>query len=507
MKAPIFAGSMFVHQLKRGRAIRLALPIVVFSATAAWLYLPHILFLGPCGIHFIRQTDSIAFMMNYGHTSWNFFNPSIYSLREAPVDGHAVAEFPLLYYIAALGRSVFGFAYTSLRSMHLLFVIAGHVLLARTAARWLGSIIAGTFFSLWMFSSSVVVYYAANYLPDAAAYGLVLCGLCMVIDDLDHGKTRHSGIGIWLLTLAGLLKAPASLYLIATTGTIFLLNRLHWNKENQKRVIWGCIGMVVCLCWHLYAILYNNYHHTHYFMTWAEPIWSMSTQSRESTWQFVFQYWWTKYHHPTTWHLFAVLLFTGIFLARRIPLQVRVLMGFLLPAFIAYGLLFFRKFADHDYYFLTIAPIIALGIMASLSAIRGLATRRWQVAGLAGLMVILSIMGMTLARTNLDRRYSAPDAFTVSTVLENKILPVFADQGIPLTSKVVVLGDPSPDGALLFMERKGWAYGPKDRLPPLDSLIGLGATQLLVLGPTGTKCDRFKLLKEQDNWRLFSLDQ
>lgn len=422
------------------------------------------------------------------------------------MNGHAVAEFPILYYVAALIKAAFGISYTSLRSIHLFFVLGGHVLLSYTAARWLGSVVAGTFFSLWMFSSSVVVYYAANYLPDAAAYGLVLGGLCMAISGIERNNSNQITTSIIFLTLAGLLKAPACLYLIAVTLTGILLPRVGRVSFSRANLILCGIGLVLCLCWHSFAILYNQAHHTHYFMTWAEPIWSMDLQSRRSTWQLVTDYWWTKYHHPTTWHVLLALLIGGAFLARRIPLHVRILLSFLMLAFLAYVMLFFRKFADHDYYFLTISPIIAFGSLAVLTAILRLRTSRWMGVGIASLMVLFSIMGMSLAMVNLERRYSAPDAFTVSTILEGTIGPVLRKHVILNTSKVVVIGDPTPDGALLFMNMKGWAYGPDERVPPLDSLESLGAEQVLVLGATTIDLSRLSTMDQQGGWRLFSFD-
>ncbi len=422
------------------------------------------------------------------------------------MNGHTVAEFPILYYLAALAKAAFGTSYTSLRLIHLFFVLGGHVLLSYTATRWLGSIVAGTFFSLWMFSSSVVVYYAANYLPDAAAYGSVLGGLCLVISGIERRHSNNVTIGILLLTLAGLLKAPASLYLIAVLGTSIWVHWFGRTLVGRGNFFVGGIGLVLCLCWHSYAILYNHTHHTQYFMTWAEPIWSMDLQSRQNTWQLVRDYWWTKYHHPTTWHVLLILLIGGPFLSKRIPLHVRMLLCLLLPAFIAYMALFFRKFADHDYYFLTISPIILFGSLAVLSAIRGLVVSRWMDIGMASLMVLFSTMGMSLANVNLERRYAAPDAFTASTILESTIGPVLRKHGIPNTSKVVVLGDPTPDGALVFMTMKGWAYGADERIPSLDSLDNLGAKQVLVLGETTTDLSQLPLIDQQVGWRLFSLD-
>lgn len=482
-----------------------ALPVAVFVGMAVFLYLPDVLFSGPRGIHFIRQTDSLSFLMNYGRPSWDFFKPAIYSLREAPFDGHAVAEFPILYYMAALGRDLVGAPFTSLRSIHLSFVLIGHVLLAFTAARWSGSMITGTLFSLWMFSSSVVCYYAANYLPDAGAYGMVLTGLCLVLSGVEQHRSGFVTTGLAFLVLAALIKAPTGLYLLAILGTGFLCNWTGRSFMGRRQLMVGVIGLVLGIGWHAYAIVYNQQHNTHYFMTWAEPIWAMDHSSRQSTWGLITNYWWTKYHHPTTWHVLATLLVLGVFLVRYFSLQVRFLLTFLIIAFGAYMALFFRKFADHDYYFLSVSPIIIICSLAVISAIHKRFSTRWAKVILPLILLALSIMGMSLSKMNLDRRYAAKDDFTVANTLEHSIGPVLVKHRIAQTSKAVVLGDPTPNGALLYLDMKGWAYGSDERLPPLDSLINKGANLLLVLGNTSLDLSPYELVHQHTNWRLFRL--
>ena len=60
------------------------LPLVTFLVLVCWLYLPDVLFHGPAGLHFIRQTDSISFAQRYGHPSWNLFTPAVHDLRNCP---------------------------------------------------------------------------------------------------------------------------------------------------------------------------------------------------------------------------------------------------------------------------------------------------------------------------------------------------------------------------------------------------------------------------------------
>ncbi|MBX2983002.1 MAG: hypothetical protein KF843_10050 [Flavobacteriales bacterium] len=479
--------------------------LLTFIGVVAWLYLPNILFSGPQGIHFIRQTDSISFMMNYVHGTWNFFTPAVFDLRNAPVDGKAAAEFPILYYLLALLRSGFGLSYTAIRSVDLAIVLAGHVLLARLASRWLGSILAGIGFSLWMFSSSVVIYYAANYLPDAPAYGCVLAGTCLVVEARSEGgRTILERVGVMLLVLAGLLKAPVTMYLLAYAGMVLFIDGI----ARWKKLLAIFTGVALIAAWNIYAIWYNAANQTHYFMTWAEPIWEMSGVEVKSTTILVTEYWWTKYHHPTSWHIMTLVFITALLLFRRIPGTIRLMLSFLLIAAIAYIALFFRKFADHDYYFLTLAPLLVFLTLAGLSALRDRFPSIRMTRVLAIAMVALAVMGLLLGKLNLERRYAdRSDPHLTSISLEGNIATVLRENAIPDSSRFIVLGDPTPNGSLLFLNRKGWTYDKRTgRIPPLDSLISQGAEYLVVIGPTDRNWAEFDMLDHTAQWSLFRLN-
>ena len=486
---------------KRGRPQWPFIMVIVFLALAAWLYLPDILFSGPRGIHFIRQTDSIAFLMNYGRPSWDFLAPAVYDLRNAPDGGWAAAEFPVLYYLMALLKQMFGTSYMALRPVNLTIVLAGHFLLARIAATWLGSAISGLGFSLWMLSSSVVLYYAANFLPDAAAYGCILAGLCLVLDGRSKPNWRKELAGAGLLVMGGLLKAPAALYLLGY-GCVLLFSK----EPGKRRKLAGVLaGTLFIIAWNLYAIRYNARHQTHYFMTWAEPIWDMSGTEIGQTWKFIREYWWTKYHHPTSWHVFAALLLSAVFLGRRLPAPVRPLLAWWAPAILAYLILFFRKFTDHDYYFLTVAPFLAFAALAGLSAIREQWLKGRSPMALALPLLLMACMGIRLGKLNLERRYNGTDdPHVVSTCLNGTVAEALAEAHIPQDARFIVLGDPTPNGSLLFLDRKGWTYdGAKEYVPPLDSLVRAGADHLLTIGIVDQDLRCFDLVRRTPQWALF----
>ena len=480
---------------------------ITFIALALFLYLPGVLFAGPNGLHFIRQTDSLSFAQRFGHPSWNFFAPAVHDLRQCPDDGATAAEFPALYYVIALVRACTGAANYPLRIVHLAFVVLGHILLARTAARSLHSMIAGIAFSVWMFSSSVVIYYGANYLPDAAMYGCVLIGACLAVEHYrGTGRFFHPA-AIAFLGFAGLLKAPATLYLL---GYVILGLWYRTGSDAQggaRRGMWWALAMVlVIIAWHSYAIRYNTRHHTHYFMTWYEPLWVMPRTELASTWGYVRGYWWTKYHHPTTWHVLLVLTAALIIRIRRIDGAARITLGLLLVACIAFALLFFRKLRDHDYYFLTVAPTVCGIALAGLCALRSLSTAKWMSITLALATLVLAITGLDLGRLNLQRRFR-PDAdhYTRARVLGDAMPAKLAALHVPISARIIVSGDPSPNGTLSLLDRDGWAYADTEAVP-METLIAQRADHLLILGhSTSVDTTRFTTIARTCEWRLMRL--
>lgn len=479
----------------------------ILLALALFLYVPGVLFTGPDGLHFIRQTDSLAFVQRFGHPSWNFFAPAVHDLRQCPDDGATAAEFPLLYYFTALVRAWTGAPGYLMRMVHLAFVVAGHVLLARTATRTLSSAVAGIAFSAWMFSSSVVIYYGANYLPDAAMYGCVLIGACLAVEHYRERDRCFHPTAILFLAFAGLLKAPATLYLLAymILGLWYTWRRAAWRNARRGPLL-GAASLLLIAAWHAYAIRYNAQHGTHYFMTWYEPLWVMPHAELLGTWGYVRDYWWTKYHHPTTWHVLLVLCALLLVRIRRIDGPARLTLGLLLLACMAFALLFFRKLRDHDYYFLTVAPTVCGIALAGLYALKSFTPARWMTITIALAALVLAVTGLDLGRLNLQRRLRpGADHFTHARVLGDAMPATLVALHVPQKARFIVSGDPSPNGALTLLDRDGWAYADTEAVP-VDELIAKRADHLLILGnSTSVDTSRFHTIARTPDWRLMRL--
>ena len=466
---------------------------IAFCSLAGYLYLPEILFAGPRGIHFIRQTDSLSFASVYYLFGNPFWEPGILDLNTAPDNGASAGEFPILYYLTAMCYHLFGKHYFFLKSMNLGCVIIGHVLLARACMPWLGSALRALMFSLWMFSSSVVIYYACNYLPDAAAYGLILSGWSLFWIHRQTSPRKALAWAIALFTLAGLLKVTTSMHLIAFMLMVFIQPggsnawREHVKANRTKISCWVLVGLLLVGAWQLYAIRYNALHHSRYFLTWTEPLWNMHPEVVSETWTAMTQYWWSGYHHPTTWHVLLIMVIVLLPLSRHVDRELITLAAVLIVAGLGYAVLFFNKFRDHDYYFLTIAPALIVLALTTLVALHRRTTDRVVSLGTTIGLGAMTVAGLSFGDLNLSRRHhTLPDQF-------NKAATLIADidestlSSIPISrhDKIIVVGDRTPCGVLLHLDRMGWAI--QETPPPSTTTLSaalLGAQYALCIDAT-----------------------
>jgi len=74
--------------------------VITIIAIFFFLEFEKVFFLGPRGIHFMRQTDSLSFVSQYFNEGFNFFNPKLFNLKN--IEGRAACEFPIIYYLTAI---------------------------------------------------------------------------------------------------------------------------------------------------------------------------------------------------------------------------------------------------------------------------------------------------------------------------------------------------------------------------------------------------------------------
>jgi len=421
-----------------------------------------ILFLRPQGIHFIRQTDSLSFVANYFKNGMSFFSPQVFNLNS--IDGKATCEFPILYYITALLYKVFGEHEFMLRLITLTIASAGFFALFKLLNELLDDTVYALLFTFLFISSTVLLYYSNNFLPDASAFGFVLIGWFYFFSFLKNQRNKKQFILSFLFfTLSSLLKVT---YFLNPISALLAMIIFDWsNKIKAKQIIKNhtipiitfFISLLLIAGWNLYAIHYNQVNKDHYFLVHSRPMWQMSKSQILEVWDLMSNYWYSRYYFQSTFHFFAVLFIAGLFFLKKAKKMTLLVTLFVTLGSISYGLLFFAQFKNHDYYFIALIPAIIFVITHSFIVIKNKFPRLINNFIAKLLLLMLCTLSINYARMKLKDRYTNKDeAFAQIGVTLSKTRSYIDSLGIPENSKFIIYTDQTPNGGLYFINHQGW---------------------------------------------------
>ena len=128
----------------------------------------------PSSIHQWRQADALSITKNYFEEGMNFFEPKIHF--QASIEGKAVGEFPVIYYINSAIWKVTGQNYVTVRLLNLSIVFLGLFFLFKLCERYLNNLFFSLFIPLFLFSSPLFGYYSNNFLVNLPAVCILFIG-------------------------------------------------------------------------------------------------------------------------------------------------------------------------------------------------------------------------------------------------------------------------------------------------------------------------------------------
>ena len=193
------------------------------------------LFEMPQGIHFIRQTDSLSFLSNYYHFGAGFFEPQVFNLSST--DGKAANEFPIIYYFIYLIYNVFGEHEFLLRTTNLLISFVGFIALFKLIFLIIKDNFYTYFFTFLLLSSTVVLYYANNFLPDPASLSFSILGWYLfLLVVLERKNKRLILLSFLFFTLASLLKITYFIHPISALFALLISRFISKNKDRKSVV-------------------------------------------------------------------------------------------------------------------------------------------------------------------------------------------------------------------------------------------------------------------------------
>jgi len=428
---------------------------------AVWLGLP------PTSIHQWRQADGAAIVWHYAQRP-DFSEIMVCNLFQMG-DAHAVGELPLLYWMAGLIAHHADWPTHPLRWIGLLLLFAGCWAFGWAILQLGRCPVMAVLGAGLMLTSPILTYYGPSFLPDAPAFCLIL----MMMACLFRAEQRQSEL--WFCaaalaaTLAILLKLSMAIVPLALAITWGLGKWKRqwppdslWNSRWPLVAITGVAGTVLGFRW--WIAEYNALHHATYFLASTRPVWHYDWPFIRETMVMVGRTGLPVYASAGLYLACLGSLWLSIKHWKATPFVVRNVLVFTVLGGAGYFLLWFRMFREHDYYAICLLTIPALLLLngARLAMLR-LAEKYIMYA--LGLCLLLGIWHnhyvlskrLHLAFHPASSLNLPPDAF----LLPNRL----TEAGISPSAKVLCPQDPSPNIALLALQRHGWtAYNFGDRI-------------------------------------------
>ena len=454
----------------------------------------HILILRPQGIHFIRQTDSLSFVSNYFKNGFHFFEPQVFNLES--FGGKAACEFPILYYFTAFLYSIFNEHEYFLRLITLSISSFGFFYLFRLMKIYLNDHFLAGILTLTFLSSTVLLYYSNNFLPDPSALGLVLIGWYFYFLFSITDKGKHIVFSFGFFTVSSLLKVTYFINPISAITSILILGFLKSKnivsviKKFKAPILLFTLSLSIVYLWNAYVIWYNYKNNNSYFLTHTLPIWSMSEEQILEVINYISNYWYTKYYYESTIHFFLATSVLGIVLIRFAHKAILIPAAFLVLGSVCFILLFFSQFKDHDYYFITIIPAIIFVVLSSFVSIKNKFPRIFQSPFLKIALTILCFLSLNYARNKISDRYKmSNDILSIIGVSLSETRGFIDSKGIHEDAKFIIMNDKTPNGGLYFINRQGWTIpdSSENSFKKLNEYISLGADYILTVDEPHTK--------------------
>ena len=259
--------------------------------------------------------------------------------------------------------------------------------------------------------------------------------------------------------LAALLKISAGVSLAAyVILLLFMLLRHHQfrNKALVPLLFAVLLAFVTLGAWYAYALYFNASHQSHYFGTRILPLWNLDAAGRSAVWDGIAHTWYQEYfHHFMMLSLPLLLLFSFGYSMKKKPLA-GVGLLLLLLGNLAYFVLFYAAFRDHDYYLLNAFVLPAFLFLLTLAGLREWLPRWMGAWWLKVLSIPVFIFFLNHAALKQKLRYQGwgSEKEQYGVVMENRNW--LDEAGIPPEMPGISWPDYSSCYSLYMVNRKGW---------------------------------------------------
>jgi len=431
--------------------------ILLVSLTGSW----KIFNLHPASVHQWRQSDCAAYVKTFYRNHTNILTPGTYNL--AGKEGRVISEFPVIYYVAAKIQTFTGEHYWVVRGLTFLCYVIGLIALLGCIRKWIPQKLYAFFPVIILATTPYYYYYAINFLPNVPAISFSFIGFYMLLKYEEKGSMRFFIPGVLFFTLAMLLKPTDGgilfiAYVLTKVWGVFSVQ----DKKAAKKIIplVGATAFIILLnmIWVKYVNRYNDLNGNHQNLIGIYPIWDMDKGLIKYTAQRVLLEWSNVFQQKVLLVLLAFFSVIYIIKWEQLHLFLRRLTLLLILGAIAYSVLWFKAYTDHDYYQLILvfpALFISVTVMEYyVRRVRPSRNVRFANAVVGGLCIAIAI-SIYHNRNIQAERYSNPIYSNTNPALF-EIEPYLLTLGIQPDDPVVCVPDKSPNISLNAINRYGY---------------------------------------------------
>lgn len=418
----------------------------------------------PQSIHAWRQSDCASLTLNYYQNGMRFFEPETHNLTS---DGGTTgkcspSEIPILYYCVALLYSAFGHHDIIFRLLNTLIFFFGLFYLFKLFRFVLKDIFWSIALTLLIFTAPVLVYYGNNYLSNSSALAFVFVGWYYFSRFLDEKKNRWFLLSVLAFFIGGACKVTALFSAFAICG-IIVLELFKQVNFGQQQKLFGktyfyllpfLAAFFVIGSWILFAHWYNISHRCTYFSTTIFPIWDLDKTGINTVLQAISQRWLDNYFHPSTLIFLGICVLFLIFTFRKGNKPLQWIMIFISLELLAYSILQFWTFKEHDYYVIDMYILPVLIILATFDRLKTLAKPIFNSPYLKIAFALFVTINAWHAKQIIKERYESINNFQSQEDLYS-IEPYLRSLGIQHDDRVISIPDYS-HVSLYAMNQKGW---------------------------------------------------
>ena len=432
---------------------------------AAFYNYQDIIFKRPQSIHKWRQSDGASLALNYYQNGMHFFQPQTHNLTSdnRHSSANCPSEVPILYYAIALFYKLFGYHDYIFRITNTFLFFLGLFYLFKLYHYLLKDVIWAILLSLLFFTAPVLVYYGNNYLSNTAALSFAIVAWFYFIKYYFERNPKLIFTFLVWFFVAACFKLT-SLISLLSIAALFLLEwtqLIKWDRDEKlfkspaRILFWMVSFLGIVFGWILYARSYNQLHDSYYFSTTGFPIWNLSKAEIKGVFENIQTLWLDQYFHFSVYFLFAICALYLIWNFRKITVLFKLILVFILLQIVAFVLLQFWTFADHDYYVidLYIFPILLIAFFFHSLSLQS--PQFFQSRYLKLCFTIFIFSNVVYARQELAARYQSPiNDFDANEAIYT-VSPYLRQIGINPEDKVISIPDVS-HCSLYLMNQKGW---------------------------------------------------